>query len=165
MGIDVSPGLAYFKTQVAAGNSIPDGGDIFMSIRSLDKHAVVPLGRELAKLGFRIHATCGTATALYDAGLKVLPIFKISEGRPNVIDAINDHELKWIINTPSTGVSPRIDEVHMRAHAVIKGLPITTTIDGLRAAIEGLKAIKEMGRMEVCTIQEYHRQAPKLKLT
>ena len=97
--------------------------------------------------------------------MKVLPIFKISEGRPNVIDAINDHELKWIINTPSTGVSPRIDEVHMRAHAVIKGLPITTTIDGLRAAIEGLKAIKEMGRMEVCTIQEYHRQAPKLKLT
>ncbi len=164
MGIDMTPGVAYFKTQVAAGNSIPDGGDIFMSIRSLDKHAVVPLGRELHALGFTIHATCGTATALYDAGIPVQPIFKISEGRPNVIDAINDHELTWIINTPSTGVTPRTDEVHMRAHAVIKGVPITTTIDGLRAAIEGLKAIKEMGRMEVCSIQEYHRQAPKLNL-
>lgn len=164
MGIDMTPGVAYFKTQVAAGNSIPNGGDIFMSIRSLDKHAVVPLGKELHGLGFTIHATCGTATALYDAGIPVQPIFKISEGRPNVIDAINDHELTWIINTPSTGVTPRTDEVHMRAHAVIKGVPITTTIDGLRAAIEGLKAIKEMGRMEVCSIQEYHRQAPKLKL-
>ncbi len=164
MGIDMTPGVAYFKTQVAAGNSIPNGGDIFMSIRSLDKHAVVPLGKELHGLGFTIHATCGTATALYNAGIPVQPIFKISEGRPNVIDAINDHELTWIINTPSTGVTPRTDEVHMRAHAVIKGVPITTTIDGLRAAIEGLKAIKEMGRMEVCSIQEYHRQAPKLKL-
>ena len=84
-GIDMTPGVAYFKTQVAAGNSIPDGGDIFMSIRSLDKHAVVPLGRELHALGFTIHATCGTATALYDAGIPVQPIFKISEGRPNVI--------------------------------------------------------------------------------
>ena len=164
MGIDMSPGIAYFKTQVAAGNSIPNGGDIFMSIRSLDKHAVVPLGKELHGLGFSIHATCGTATALYDAGIPVHPIFKISEGRPNVIDAVNDHELTWIINTPSTGVMPRTDEVQMRAHAVIKGVPITTTIDGLHAAIEGLKAIKEMGRMEVCSIQEYHRQAPKLKL-
>ena len=164
MGIDVLPGLAYFKTQVAAGNSIPKGGDIFMSIRPADKHALVPLGKELANLGFTIHATCGTATALYDAGLKVQPIFKICEGRPNVIDAINDHELKWIINTPSTGVAPRTDEIQMRAHAVIKGVPITTTIEGLHTAIEGLKAINEMGRMEVCSIQEYHRQAPKLKL-
>ncbi len=164
MGIDVLPGLAYFKTQVAAGNSIPKGGDIFMSIRPADKHALVPLGKELANLGFTIHATCGTATALYDAGLKVQPIFKICEGRPNVIDAINDHELKWIINTPSTGAAPRTDEIQMRAHAVIKGVPITTTIEGLHTAIEGLKAINEMGRMEVCSIQEYHRQAPKLKL-
>ena len=164
MGIDVSPGLAFFKTQMAAGNALPDNGDIFMSIRNIDKPVIVPMAKDLEELGFRIHATCGTATCLYNKDLKVCPIFKISEGRPNVIDAINDHELKWIINTPSTGVTPKIDEIQMRAHAVIRGVPITTTINGLHAAIEGLKALREMGRMEVCSIQEYHRQAPKLNL-
>ncbi len=165
MGIDISPGLAYFKTQVAAGNSLPSAGNIFLSIRDMDKPAAIPLAKELESLGFTIYATCGTATALYNAGLKkVKALFKISEGHPNVVDFIYDHDVKWIINTPSTGVSPRVDEIHMRAQAVVRGVPLTTTIDGLVAAIEGLKALRDMGRMEVCSLQEYHRQAPSLNL-
>ena len=159
MGIDLYPGMAYLKTQIAAGNPLPDTGNIFLSVREMDKEHIIPYAQELVNLGFTIYATCGTATRLCEAGIPVNPIFKISEGRPNLIDYINSHKLKWIINTPSTGVTPRIDEIHMRAHAVIKGVPITTTLKGLQAAIDGLKALRVMERMEVCSIQEYHRQS------
>ena len=157
MGIDLYPGMAYLKTQIAAGNALPFGGDIFLSVRDMDKDEILPYAKELIDLGFTIHATVGTATKLCEGGIPVHPMFKISEGRPNLIDYINAHKLKWIINTPSTGVTPRVDEIHMRAHAVIKGVPITTTLKGLQAAIDGLKALRIMQRMEVCSIQEYHR--------
>ena len=130
----------------------------------MDKEHIIPYAQELVNLGFTIYATCGTATRLCEAGIPVNPIFKISEGRPNLIDYINSHKLRWIINTPSTGVTPRIDEIHMRAHAVIKGVPITTTLKGLQAAIDGLKALRVMERMEVCSIQEYHRQSRHLDI-
>ena len=159
MGIDLYPGMAYLKTQIGAGNTLPDGGNIFLSVREMDKEHIIPYAKELVALGFNIYATRGTATKLCEAGIPVQPIFKISEGRPNLIDFINSHKLQWIINTPSTGVTPRIDEIHMRAHAVIKGVPITTTLKGLQAAIDGLKALRVMERMEVCSIQEYHRQS------
>lgn len=164
MGIDLYPGMAYLKTQIAAGNPLPDTGNIFLSVREMDKEHIIPYAQELVNLGFTIYATCGTATRLCEAGIPVNPIFKISEGRPNLIDYINSHKLKWIINTPSTGVTPRIDEIHMRAHAVIKGVPITTTLKGLQAAIDGLKALRVMERMEVCSIQEYHRQSRHLDI-
>ena len=164
MGIDLYPGMAYLKTQIAAGNALPFGGDIFLSVRDMDKDEILPYAKELIDLGFTIHATVGTATKLCEGGIPVHPMFKISEGRPNLIDYINAHKLKWIINTPSTGVTPRVDEIHMRAHAVIKGVPITTTLKGLQAAIDGLKALRIMQRMEVCSIQEYHRGSKHLDI-
>ena len=164
MGIDLYPGMAYLKTQIAAGNALPFGGDIFLSVRDMDKDEILPYAKELIDLGFTIHATVGTATRLCEGGIPVHPMFKISEGRPNLIDYINAHKLKWIINTPSTGVTPRVDEIHMRAHAVIKGVPITTTLKGLQAAIDGLKALRIMQRMEVCSIQEYHRGSKHLDI-
>ena len=164
MGIDLYPGMACLKTQIAAGNALPFGGDIFLSVRDMDKDEILPYAKELIDLGFTIHATVGTATKLCEGGIPVHPMFKISEGRPNLIDYINAHKLKWIINTPSTGVTPRVDEIHMRAHAVIKGVPITTTLKGLQAAIDGLKALRIMQRMEVCSIQEYHRGSKHLDI-
>ena len=164
MGIDLNPGMAYLKTQIAAGNALPQGGDIFLSVRDMDKDEILPYAQELIDLGFTIHATVGTATKLCEGGIPVHPMFKISEGRPNLIDYINAHKLKWIINTPSTGVTPRVDEIHMRAHAVIKGVPITTTLKGLQAAIDGLRALRIMQRMEVCSIQEYHRGSKHLDI-
>jgi carbamoyl-phosphate synthase large subunit len=164
MGIDYSQGLAYFKTQVAAGSMLPDAGNIFLSIRDVDKEAVIPLARELVKLGFTIYATRGTATTLYDAGIKVNAVFKISQGHPNVVDMMEDLGIKWIINTPSTGASPKVDEIRMRARATMLGVPITTTISGLSAAVDGLKALQAMPTMEVCSLQEYHRHAPSIKI-
>ena len=77
---------------------------------------------------------------------------------------MEERALGWIVSTPSTGTAPRLDEVRMRGHAVVRGIPITTTIDGLRAAFNGLEALRRMGTFEVCSLQEYHRHSPKLKL-
>jgi len=162
MGIDYSQGMAYLKTQVAAGNTIPAKGNVFLSFRDEDKEEAIPLSRQLAGLGFEIYATRGTATMLYDAGIKCHAIFRISRGRPNVVDMMNDNQIQWIINTPETGAEAKDDEILMRARAVRQGTPITTTLSGMSAAIDGLKAMNELGRMEICSIQEFHRMAPKL---
>jgi len=164
MGLDFEPGMAYLKSQIAAGNHLPEAGNIFFSIRDLDKDAMVPLARDLVDLGFEIFATLGTSTRLYEEGIATHAVFRISKGRPNVLDMMETDEVSWIINTPSEGPAPMVDEIRMRADATILGVPITTTMSGLSAAVEGLKALKQMGRMEICSLQEYHRQAPKLNL-
>jgi len=162
MGIDFAAGMAYLKSQAAAGNSLPDGGNVFLSVRSLDKDAVVPLARELVALGFRLFATVGTATRLMDEGIPAQAVFRIAEGRPNVLDMMERGEVCWVVNTPSSGPSPMVDEIRMRAVATMKGIPVTTTISGLSAAVEGLKALREMRRMDICSVQEFHRHAPRL---
>ena len=162
MGIDASPGIAFLKSQVAAGNKIPEAGDIFLSVRDEDKEDVIPLAQQLEACGFTIYATIGTSTVLREHGIRSQAIFRISDGRPNVLDMMEEQGIGWIINTPSTTTNSRVDEVKMRANAVIKGIPITTTIDGLRAAVGGLQAFQRDGRMAVCSLQEYHLDAPKL---
>ncbi len=164
MGIDPHPGIAFLKSQIAAGNLLPAAGNVFLSVRDTDKAAIIPMAAELLRMGFTIYATLGTSTTLRNAGIGCEALFRISDGRPNVIDLIEEKRVNWIINTPATGVLPRTDEVRMRAHAVIRGIPITTTIHGLRAAITGLQALREMGSMDVCSLQEYHRHAPRLTL-
>jgi carbamoyl-phosphate synthase large subunit len=163
MGLDFAAGMAYLKSQVAAGNSLPEGGSIFLSVRSLDKDAMVPLARELVTMGFRIFATVGTATRLMEEGIPTQAMFRIADGRPNVLDMMERGEVSWVVNTPSSGPSPMVDEIRMRAVATMKGIPITTTISGLSAAVEGLRALREMKRMEICSIQEYHRHAPRMR--
>ena len=163
MGIDFSHGLAYQKTQIAAGNTLPESGNVFVAFRDLDKEASIPLVKELVKLGFKIFATRGTSTCLYDAGIRTEAIFRISRGRPNLLDLINEQRLQWIINTPEPTAEAKVDEIQMRAQAVANGIPVTTTLSGMEAAIEGLKAIKESGgRIEVCSLQEFHRHSLKL---
>jgi len=164
MGIDRTEGMAFLKSQVAAGNRLPQGGNIFLSVRDQDKEAAVGLARRLEALGYTIYATLGTSTMLQDSGIASKAIFRISRGRPNVIDMVEGKEVGWIINTSSSGAAPRIDEVKMRAHAVIRGIPITTTMDGLRAAINGLEALQRSKSMDVCSLQEYHRHFERVRL-
>ncbi len=164
MGIDMSQGLAYLKSQVAGGNALPQGGNVFISVNDDDKNVIVPLAQQLVELGFTLYATRGTSTILRDAGIKSQGIFRISAGRPNVLDLIGDKAVSWIINTPSTGATPKVDEMRMRAEAVISGIPITTTIMGLKAAISGLQALRALKRLDVRSLQEYHRTPYKLRL-
>jgi carbamoyl-phosphate synthase large subunit len=124
----------------------------------------VPFAERLSRLGFQIYATLGTSTALRDRGIRSHAVFRISKGRPNVLDMIEEKNVAWIVNTPSSGRAPMMDEVRMRASAVIRGIPITTTIDGLRAAVDGLEALRQMQGMTVCSLQEFHRHCPRLAL-
>jgi carbamoyl-phosphate synthase large subunit len=163
MGIDSTMGMAFLKSQIAAGNPLPLTGNVFLSVRDEDKQDVIPLARHLVELGFSIYATVGTSTLLRTNGIRSLALFRISEGRPNVVDLIEEKQVHWIVNTPTGGVTPRMDEVKMRSHAVIRGIPITTTIHGLRAAIKGIEAMREMKHIEVCSLQEFHRHSPRIK--
>jgi len=164
MGIDIDAGMAFLKSQLAAGNSIPTDGNVFISVRDGDKQAMLPLARRLSDMGFHIYATRGTSTMLHRNGISSAALFRISEGNPNVLDMIEDGNMAWIINTPSVGHAPRADEQRMRSHAVVRGIPITTTVDGARTAIAGLEAFRGVGRMEVCSLQEYSRHAPEIRL-
>ena len=163
MGIDSTGGMAFLKSQLAAGNPMPAQGNVFLSIRDEDKEALLPLAKRLVDLGFTIYATAGTSTLLRQNDIKSLALFRIADGRPNVVDLIEEKQVSWIVNTPTSGPVARIDEVKMRSHAVIRGIPITTTIHGFRAALAGIEAMRDAKRMEVCSIQEFHRHAPKIK--
>ncbi|MDP7743059.1 MAG: carbamoyl-phosphate synthase large subunit [Lentisphaeria bacterium] len=156
MGIDVSTGLAYLKSQLAAGNKLPRTGNIFLSVRDDDKESVLDGARRLQSMGFTIYATAGTGAYLRAQGVASVELEKISDGSPNVLDLVADRNLAWIVNTPASGVAPRVDEIRMRGESVIHGIPITTTVAGFLAAVSGLEALKGAERMDVRTIQEYH---------
>ncbi|MDX9980377.1 MAG: carbamoyl-phosphate synthase large subunit, partial [Lentisphaeria bacterium] len=158
MGIDIDPGMAYLKSQLAAGNPLPLSGNVLLSVSDHDKPAAVALARDLEELGFVIYATCGTASVLWDNGLKPRALFSISKGRPNVLDLMLDEKIDWIINTPS-GQREQQDGVLMRADATVRGVPITTTMNAALAAVSGLKALRRLNHFDVCSIQEYQRHA------
>jgi carbamoyl-phosphate synthase large subunit len=154
MGLDADRGIAYAKSQMAAGSPLPLSGKVFLSVSDADKHEVGVLGKQFTDLGFELVATSGTATVLEKAGLKVQRTLKLLEGRPNVIDLLKNKEIQLVINTPS-GATPRADEVKIRTTAVYTGTPIMTTLSGAKAAARGIAALKKNG-YGVQTLQEYH---------
>ena len=157
MGIDFGVGAAYLKSQQASGNAIPLRGGVFLSLRDPDKEPALPLIRELTELGFEIYATRGTATMLYNHGIRCHAVYRISLGRPNLLDLLQEGKIQWIVNTPEQGAASMVDEIRMRSGAVAAGCPITTTLSAFAAAMEGLETTIDSGRMTVCSLQEYHR--------
>ena len=154
MGLDADRGIAYAKSQMAAGSPLPLGGKVFVSVSDAHKKHVTPVAKQFADLGFELVATSGTASVLEKAGLKVQRIMKLLEGRPNVIDLLKNKEIQLVINTPS-GAAPREDEVRIRTTAIYTGTPIMTTLSGATAAARGIAALKKSG-YGVKTLQEYH---------
>jgi carbamoyl-phosphate synthase large subunit len=154
MGLDADLGIAYAKSQMAAGSPLPLSGNVFLSVSNAHKTSVVEVARSFAELGFELIATEGTAGVLQAAGLKVRRIPKLQEGRPNAVDLLKNREIQLVINTPS-GANPRADEVKIRTTAVYTGTPIMTTLSGARAAALGIAALKKHG-YQVKTLQEYH---------
>ncbi|MDA0990143.1 MAG: carbamoyl phosphate synthase large subunit, partial [Verrucomicrobia bacterium] len=121
-----------------------------------DKQAVGRMAKGLCDRGFTLFATTGTNAVLSGNGIPSETVRKISEGSPNVLDMMEAGDIHWIVNTPSSTTSARVDEVKMRAGAVRRGIPITTTIDGLRAALNGLEAQQPSAGDDVRCLQEYH---------
>lgn len=157
MSLDRDRGLAYLKSQLAAGNKVPAQGSIFVSLKDEDKQKAVPLIKQLVGLGYNICATRGTSTVLYNEGIKTRAVFRISRGRPNLLDLIRDKEVQWIVNTTEPSAEAMVDEIQMRSKAVVSGVPITTTLAALTSTVEGLMDKHDYGRFEVCSLQEYHR--------
>src|SRR5437667_2701648 len=154
MGLDSDLGIAYAKSQIAAGGPLPMSGRVFVSVSDAHKKEVAGVAQLFADLGFELIATAGTASVLEKAGLQVQRLFKLTEGRPNAVDLLKNREIHLVINTPA-GQSPRADEMKIRTTAVYTGTPIMTTLSGAKAAAPGIAALKKSG-YGVKTLQEYH---------
>ena len=156
MGIDKTFPIAYAKSQMAAGGSLPKGGTIFLSLRGNDKIAAVPIARKLVKLGFKLICTAGTHKVVTDAGIAAERINKLQEGRPNIIDYIKNKQVAMLINTPTTK-GPKTDEGKIRAAAVLHKIPIITTLTAAEAAAVAMEALAA-GDWTVKPIQEYYKE-------
>ncbi len=154
MGLDRNLGIAYAKSQMAAGSPLPTSGKVFISVSDADKPRVPAVAKLFVDLGFRLVSTGRTAQLLEAAGMKVEKIFKLQEGRPNALDLLKNRDIQLVINTPA-GPTPRADQVKIRTTAVYSGVPIMTTLSGARAAALGIAALKKQG-YGVRTLQEYH---------
>ncbi|MED6314833.1 MAG: carbamoyl-phosphate synthase large chain, partial [Verrucomicrobiota bacterium] len=153
MGLDTNLGIAYAKSQMASGGSLPMEGRVFISVSDAHKAEVSDLAKRYSELGFKIVSTTGTAAVLIEAGLEVESVPKLAEGRPNTLDLLKNNEIQLVINTPS-GQTPRADEIKIRTTAVYTNTPIMTTIGSAKAAADGIAALKQNG-YGVQPLQEY----------
>jgi carbamoylphosphate synthase large subunit/REP element-mobilizing transposase RayT len=156
MGIDHDLGLAYAKSQMAAPPPLPKSGNVFVSVQDSDKTSVVSVVRDFVTLGFGIIATSGTAAALEAARVPVTRVYKIREGRPNVLDRVKNGDISFIINSPS-GKIPREDEITIRNAAIAQKIPIMTTLRAAQASVYGIRSLQK-NKVRVRSLQEYHAQ-------
>ena len=154
MGVADSFGEAFAKAQISAGQKLPVKGTIFLSVNDHDKPAVADLALQFVELGFKLVATHGTADVLEQAGFVVERVYKVKEGRPNVVDLIKGDRIQLIINTPR-GQDTFFDEKAIRRAAVTQRIPTITTIGAARAAAGGIAAIQQQ-EISVTALQHYH---------
>jgi carbamoyl-phosphate synthase large subunit len=155
MGVGETFGEAYGKAMTAAGLTLPKTGRAFISVNDSDKGQAVILARRLSRLGFEIVATLGTAERLREVGLKVENVFKVNEGRPNIVDHIKRGEIALIINTP-LGRASHFDEQAIRRAALQYNVPCVTTMTGAQAIVEAITAREAGGTIKVRSLQEMH---------
>jgi carbamoyl-phosphate synthase large subunit len=143
MGVGQTFSEAYLKSQAAAGQKLPSSGKVFISVRNADKPPVVDIARSLARLGYSLYATRGTAQAIASAGIEVTLVNKVAEGRPNVVDMIKNGDFSLIINTVEERASAVRDSYAIRHAALEARLTYYTTVAGARAACAGLLGAHE----------------------
>jgi len=160
MGIDVDLGMAFAKSQTAAGSSLPVEGNVLISVKNSDKQEIIPIARRFHALGFRLLCTRGTAQVLERVGLPVEVVNKIHEDRPHVLDLMKDGRIQLIINTPS-GRRPRSDQASIRSYAVYYNIPVITTLKAAQTATYAIEALQRRG-VEVRPIQEWYDHIPAL---
>ena len=155
MGIDDDLGMAFAKSQMAAGGTLPTKGNVFISVKETDRPNVVRIAKGYADLGFNLYATSGTGSVITEAGIPVNILPKLASGqRPNVIDLMKNKDMALVINTPS-GKNPREDEVKIRTAAMQNRIPIMTTLRGADAALRAIKSLQG-SEVQVRALQEYH---------
>ena len=154
MGISTTLGESFRKASISAGNIIPNQGTVFISVNNADKLDVIPIARDLVEMGFNLIATSGTAKELERNGLKAISVFKVGEGRPNIVDSIKNNELSLVINTPM-GARSRYDEEAIGRACIQHGILAITTLSGANAAVRAIRLASRP--IEVDSIQNYHK--------
>jgi carbamoyl-phosphate synthase large subunit len=154
MGIDENFGKAFAKAQIAAGTKLPLKGNVFISVKDDDKKDIVETAKQLSGLSFKVIATSGTADYLKDNGIDAELIYKVGEGRPNIVDRIKSGEIAMVINT-SFGAKAVADSYSIRRSALVYNVPYFTTVAGAKAAAQGITSLIKEG-LKVKPIQEYH---------
>jgi carbamoyl-phosphate synthase large subunit len=155
MGVGDNFGEAFAKAQLSAGTPLPQKGRVFISVNDRNKAVAVEIAKRLIEFGFELVATRGTAAALAAAGIPHKRIFKVNEGRPNVVDLIKGRDVQLIIYT-STGARSFRDERVIRRSALAYGIPCITTISAARAAAEAM-ASRRRDPIRVWSLQEIHQ--------
>jgi carbamoyl-phosphate synthase large subunit len=154
MGVAREFGAAYAKSQLGAGNILPEVGNALLSVRNEDKEGVVSVARELVELGFSLVATHGTARVIQDAGMECLSVNKVKEGRPHVVDMIKNDQITCIINT-TEGKQAIADSFTMRRNALQHKVYYTTTLAGGHATC---MALKHINNQEINRLQDIHKE-------
>ena len=153
MGIDMSTGSAFLKAMKSDGYNVPKQGTAFLSVNKTDREGLVPIAKSLMSLGFSLVATKGTCKFLNEHGIICDEMFKVGEGRPNVVDEILNDNIQLVINTPE-GPQSRFDEEAIGKTSVMKNILTITTLSGARAAIDSMK---HLNKISVKALQEYFR--------
>ncbi|HUE82810.1 MAG TPA: carbamoyl-phosphate synthase large subunit [Pyrinomonadaceae bacterium] len=155
MGIGESFGEAYAKAMTSGGLTLPRSGAAFLSVNDAHKGQTVLLARKLKRLGFNVIATLGTAMRLREVGLEVETVFKVNEGRPNIVDHIKRGDIALVINTP-LGRTSHYDEQAIRRASLQYSVPCVTTMTGAQAIVEAISAQAADGAISVRSLQEMH---------
>ena len=163
MGVADNFGEAFAKAQTAAGQKLPTQGKVFISVTDHDKPHVAEVARKFVDMGFKLVATAGTADVIEEAGMSVERVYKVKEGRPNVVDLIKGERIHLIVNTPQ-GPDPFFDEKAIRRAAVQARIPTITTLSAARAAAEGIAALQR-GEVNVQALQQLHAERTNARST
>jgi carbamoyl-phosphate synthase large subunit len=155
MGIDSDFARAFMKSMLASGTRLPTTGTAFLSVRDQDKPALVEIARRLVNLGFSLVATHGTAAHLRASGLTVGGVNKVLEGRPHIVDALDNREIQFVVNT-TEGAQAIQDSQSLRRAALMNGIAYQTTLRGAKAALEAI-AVAKRGDIRVAPLQHYAR--------
>ncbi len=153
MGLDKDFGLAFAKSQEAAGNKLPRRGAVFISVKNSMRRNIIFMVKAVAAMGFKIFASEGTWRVLRSSGINAKMVPKIGEGKPDIVDLIKNNDIDFIINVPA-GRKSQIDSKPIRSAAITQGIPYITTLEGAQAAISGIDSLERTG-FSVKPIQEY----------
>jgi carbamoyl-phosphate synthase large subunit len=154
MGVGTTFAEAFVKSQLAASAKLPKGGRAFISVRNEDHLKVVDIAHDLAKLGFSLVATKGTANVLKEYGLTVTPVNKVAEGRPHVVDMIKNNEISFIVNVTEDKKAVA-DSYEIRRSALQNKVTYYTTLAGAKAACIGMAYMQEL---QVESLQDLHKK-------
>ena len=157
LGLSKFYGEAFFKAQEATKTELPLSGTVLITVNNKDKEEMIEVARDLKQAGFKILATKGTQKALADADIVSEFVYKLNEGRPNIIDFMTNGKVDLMINTPA-GADDHIDDSYLRKAAIKKKIPYITTIAAAKATASGVQSMNKPGCGEVKSLQELHAE-------